>query len=143
MASKLGAATMALAVVAVVLALNPPTHLLRPPPVPGARDCLHASKVVPLAGAHGPESLAFDPSGGGPYTGVADGRVLKWEGDERGWVDFAFTSSQRYDVEPLLCSCSAWFFFPPFFPHKRAILLFIVDVFDHSGLLPLLAWNML
>ncbi|KAF8043740.1 hypothetical protein BT93_A1916 [Corymbia citriodora subsp. variegata] len=95
MASKLGAAAMALAVVAVVLALNPPTHLLRPPPVPGARDCLHASKVVPLAGAHGPESLAFDPSGGGPYTGVADGRVLKWEGDERGWVDFAFTSSQR------------------------------------------------
>ncbi|XP_030452973.2 protein STRICTOSIDINE SYNTHASE-LIKE 10 [Syzygium oleosum] len=97
MASKLGAAATALAIAAVVLALNPPTthHLLHPPPVPGAQDRLHASRVVPVTGAFGPESLAFDPSGGGPYTGVADGRVLKWEGDERGWVDFAFTSSQR------------------------------------------------
>ncbi|KAK2631313.1 hypothetical protein EUGRSUZ_L03099 [Eucalyptus grandis] len=75
---------MALAVVAVVLALNLPAHLLGPPPVRGARNCLHASMVVPVAGAHGPESLAFDLSGEGPYTGVADGRVLKWEGDERG-----------------------------------------------------------
>ncbi|KAK3446576.1 protein STRICTOSIDINE SYNTHASE-LIKE 10 [Eucalyptus grandis] len=95
MATKLGGAAVALAVAAVVLALNRPTNLLHPPPVPGARDRLHASRVVPVAGAFGPESLAFDPSGGGPYTGVADGRILKWEGDERGWVDFAFTSSQR------------------------------------------------
>ncbi|XP_056158312.1 protein STRICTOSIDINE SYNTHASE-LIKE 10-like [Syzygium oleosum] len=95
MASKLGAVAIVLAVMAVVLALNPPTHLLRPPPVPGAHDCLHASKVVPVGGAHGPESLTFDPSGGGPYAGVADGQILKWEGDERGWVNFAFTSSQR------------------------------------------------
>ncbi|KAK2631312.1 protein STRICTOSIDINE SYNTHASE-LIKE 10-like [Eucalyptus grandis] len=97
MASTLGVVGIALAIAAVVLALNPPTHLLHPPPVPGARDCLHASRVVPVTGAFGPESLAFDPSGGGPYTGVADGRILKWEGDERGWVDFAFTSSRRKD----------------------------------------------
>ncbi|KAI3408786.1 Str_synth domain-containing protein [Psidium guajava] len=93
--SKLGVVAAALAIAAVVLPLKPPTHLLHPPPVPGAHDRLHASKVVPVAGAFGPESLAFDPSGGGPYTGVADGRILKWEGDERGWVDFAVTSSQR------------------------------------------------
>lgn len=123
MASKLGVAATALAIAAVVLALNPPTthHLLHPPPVPGAQDRLHASRVVPVTGAFGPESLAFDPSGGGPYTGVADGRVLKWEGDERGWVDFAFTSSQRYDVEPLVCSCSTWFFFRLIFYNERVI----------------------
>ncbi|KAE8802613.1 protein STRICTOSIDINE SYNTHASE-LIKE 3-like [Hordeum vulgare] len=27
----------------------------------------------------GPESVAFDPRGRGPYTGVADGRVLVWD----------------------------------------------------------------
>ncbi|KAF9592605.1 hypothetical protein IFM89_016253 [Coptis chinensis] len=41
----------------------------------------------------GPESLVFDPLGKGPYTGVADGRVLFWNGKD--WTDFAFTSSNR------------------------------------------------
>ncbi|KAI6696905.1 hypothetical protein NL676_017024 [Syzygium grande] len=104
MASKLGAVAIVLAVMAVVLALNASTHLLRPPPIPGAHVCRHASKVVPVGGAHGPESLAFDPSG--PYAGIADGQILKWEGDRRGWVNFAFTSSERYDVKSMLCSCS-------------------------------------
>ncbi|KAI6690943.1 hypothetical protein NL676_027771 [Syzygium grande] len=31
------------------------------------------------------QSLAFDPCSGGLCTGVVDGRVLKWENDERGW----------------------------------------------------------
>jgi hypothetical protein len=35
------------------------------------------------AGAAGPESLAFDPAGGGPYAGVSDGRVLRWVPGER------------------------------------------------------------
>ncbi|KAF9591652.1 hypothetical protein IFM89_005233 [Coptis chinensis] len=70
-------------------------HLFTVPLIPGAHDTLHNAKVIALAGAVGPESLAFDPNGHGPYTGVADGRILKWQGDDLGWTEFAYTSSQR------------------------------------------------
>lgn len=50
---------------------------------------------IPTPGAIGPESLAFDSVGGGPYTGVSDGRIIKWEENEERWVDFATTSSKR------------------------------------------------
>ncbi|KAK8950558.1 Strictosidine synthase 1 [Platanthera guangdongensis] len=40
----------------------------------------------------GPESVAFDPSGEGPYVGVADGLILKRQLDGRGWQRFAFPS---------------------------------------------------
>ncbi|KAL9240657.1 hypothetical protein vseg_014850 [Gypsophila vaccaria] len=40
----------------------------------------------------GPESLEFDPLGRGPYTGLADGRVVRWMGDELGWETFATVS---------------------------------------------------
>lgn len=53
-------------------------------------------KVIPIVGAVGPESLAFDPHGGGPYTGVSDGRIIKWLENEQRWIDFAVTSTQRY-----------------------------------------------
>ncbi|KAL5723724.1 hypothetical protein ACHQM5_007089 [Ranunculus cassubicifolius] len=46
-------------------------------------------------GAVGPESLAFDCRGKGPYTGVADGRILKYQGPKRGWRNFAYTSPLR------------------------------------------------
>ncbi|GJM98936.1 hypothetical protein PR202_ga15989 [Eleusine coracana subsp. coracana] len=39
--------------------------------------------------AFGPESLAFDHRGDGPYTGVSNGRVLRWRGARRGWTEFA------------------------------------------------------
>ncbi|RLN33162.1 protein STRICTOSIDINE SYNTHASE-LIKE 10-like [Panicum miliaceum] len=39
--------------------------------------------------AFGPESLAFDHRGDGPYTGVSNGRVLRWRGPVRGWTEFA------------------------------------------------------
>jgi hypothetical protein len=39
--------------------------------------------------AFGPESLAFDNRGDGPYTGVSNGRVLLWSGTRRGWTEFA------------------------------------------------------
>jgi len=43
-------------------------------------------ELVPVdAGAAGPESLAFDGGGGGPYAGVSDGRVLRWVPRERRW----------------------------------------------------------
>ncbi|KAF8378501.1 hypothetical protein HHK36_029843 [Tetracentron sinense] len=43
----------------------------------------------------GPEALAFDRNSEGPYTGVSDGRVLKWKGSSLGFVDFAITSQNR------------------------------------------------
>ncbi|KAK1315559.1 hypothetical protein QJS10_CPA05g01977 [Acorus calamus] len=48
-----------------------------------------------LTPAVGPESLAFDGSDGGPYAGVWDGRVLKWDGHRRRWVEFAITTPHR------------------------------------------------
>ncbi|XP_061348793.1 protein STRICTOSIDINE SYNTHASE-LIKE 12-like [Gastrolobium bilobum] len=43
----------------------------------------------------GPESLAFDSIGGGPYTGVSDGRILKYENPNSGFVEFAHISPDR------------------------------------------------
>ncbi|KAL8154398.1 hypothetical protein V2J09_012158 [Rumex salicifolius] len=50
-------------------------------------------------GAVGPESIAFDCHGGGPYVGVSDGRILKWRPslknspvDYPNWTEFAHTS---------------------------------------------------
>ncbi|KAG7962053.1 hypothetical protein I3843_09G046800 [Carya illinoinensis] len=53
-------------------------------------------EAVPIEGAVGPESFAFDPHGGGPYTGVSDGRIIKWQQSERRWIDFAVTSPERF-----------------------------------------------
>ncbi|CAL5200068.1 unnamed protein product [Lathyrus oleraceus] len=41
----------------------------------------------------GPESLEFDIMGRGPYTGLADGRVVRWMGEEHGWETFAIVTS--------------------------------------------------
>ncbi|CAM8975170.1 unnamed protein product [Rhodiola kirilowii] len=40
----------------------------------------------------GPESLEFDNLGRGPYTGMADGRIVRWMGDDIGWETFATVS---------------------------------------------------
>jgi len=63
--------------------------------ISGSKDSLQADRLLHVTGAVGPESLVFDSHGEGPYTGVADGRILKYEGDERGWTEFAVTSSNR------------------------------------------------
>ncbi|CAL5442094.1 unnamed protein product [Camellia sinensis] len=42
-----------------------------------------------------PESLAFALKGEEPYTGVADGRILKYEGLNIGFLEFATTSPHR------------------------------------------------
>lgn len=70
--------------------------IFAPPEIAGSRDVLPSAKVVNLTGASGPESIAFDPAGDGPYVGVSDGRVLKWRGESLGWTDFAHTSANRY-----------------------------------------------
>ncbi|WOK92229.1 hypothetical protein Cni_G00920 [Canna indica] len=67
--------------------------------VPEARDPeerLQRAEVRFLSQVQGPESIAFDPQGRGPYTGVADGRVLFWNGDS--WSDFAHTSPNRSEI---------------------------------------------
>lgn len=49
-------------------------------------------EVIALNGAVGPESIVFDLHGDGPYTGVSDGRILKWDEKERRWIEYASTS---------------------------------------------------
>ncbi|EAZ07139.1 hypothetical protein EE612_044568 [Oryza sativa] len=54
-----------------------------------------ASHVRLPEGVTGAESLAFDSSNRGPFTGVSDGRVLKWGGDSAGWTTFAYSPNYR------------------------------------------------
>ncbi|GAB2285626.1 cohesin loading factor Ssl3 [Dionaea muscipula] len=67
--------------------------------VPDAKDpenLLQNSEIKFLNQVQGPESVAFDPLGRGPYAGVADGRVLFWDGTS--WTDFAVTSPNRSEL---------------------------------------------
>ncbi|KAI3785631.1 hypothetical protein L1987_44755 [Smallanthus sonchifolius] len=52
------------------------------------------SKLELPQGVTGPESAAFRGLifTEGPFTTVTDGRILKWEGPNAGFVDFAYTS---------------------------------------------------
>lgn len=63
------------------------------PFVKDTSNMLKKSEVMFLNQVQGPESVAFDPLGRGPYAGVADGRVVFWNGDS--WTDFAYTSPNR------------------------------------------------
>lgn len=75
------------------------TYKIDMPPLsslPKERDrenLLQNSEIRFLNEVQGPESIAFDPQGRGPYTGVADGRILFWDGTR--WTDFAYTSNNR------------------------------------------------
>lgn len=42
---------------------------------------------------YGPESLEFDALGRGPYTGLADGRIVRWMGEGVGWETFAVVTA--------------------------------------------------
>lgn len=67
--------------------------------LPAERDrenLLQRSEIKFLNQIQGPESVAFDPLGRGPYTGVADGRVLFWNGHS--WTHFAHTSPNRSEI---------------------------------------------
>ncbi|OAY40238.1 protein STRICTOSIDINE SYNTHASE-LIKE 10 [Manihot esculenta] len=92
---NLTVAALAALVAILSILITSPINPFAPPPLPSSHNHLQSAKVVPVAGAVGPESLVFDRNGEGPYTGVADGRILKWQGDGRGWVDFATTTSNR------------------------------------------------
>lgn len=58
-----------------------------------SQNLLQKSEIMFLDQIQGPESIAFDPQGRGPYTGIADGRVVFWDGQK--WNDFAYTSANR------------------------------------------------
>ncbi|CAH2063896.1 unnamed protein product [Thlaspi arvense] len=73
--------------------------IFAPPEIAGSRDVFPSARVINVTGASGPESVAFDPAGEGPYVGVSDGRVLKWRGESLGWTDFAHTAANRIQRE--------------------------------------------
>ncbi|CAA7028760.1 unnamed protein product [Microthlaspi erraticum] len=56
-------------------------------------------RLIPTTGASGPESFVFDFSGEGPYTGLSDGRIVKWLANESRWIDFAVTTPTREGCE--------------------------------------------
>eukprot|EP01018_Ginkgo_biloba_P010738 Gb_11507 [translate_table: standard] len=67
--------------------------------LPKAKDDqnrLQKSEIKFFNQLQGPESLAFDPHGRGPYTGVADGRIMFWDGHQ--WSEFAYTSPNRSEL---------------------------------------------
>jgi hypothetical protein len=60
------------------------------PPHADTAERLRGAEIRFRGEVQGPESVAFDPRGRGPYTGVADGRVLFWDGAR--WAYFAHAS---------------------------------------------------
>ncbi|XP_037497112.1 protein STRICTOSIDINE SYNTHASE-LIKE 10 [Jatropha curcas] len=58
-------------------------------------DVMKSYTQLDLPGVIGPESLAFDCNGNGPYVGVSDGRILKWHQSNQSWLDFAVSSPNR------------------------------------------------
>lgn len=44
----------------------------------------------------GPDSLAFDNIGEGPYSGASDGRILKYDEPNSCFIEFAYISPDRY-----------------------------------------------
>ncbi|XP_051144419.1 protein STRICTOSIDINE SYNTHASE-LIKE 12-like [Andrographis paniculata] len=56
----------------------------------------HSFKNIPLPSpASGSESFAFDSDSNGPYTGLNDGRIVKYHGHKTGFLDFATTAPNR------------------------------------------------
>ncbi|CAL4899730.1 unnamed protein product [Urochloa decumbens] len=55
-------------------------------------------------GVTGAKSLAFDRRGQGPYAGVSDGRILKWDGIAQKWTTFAYNGN--YKNNPMCRSSS-------------------------------------
>ncbi|KAJ8618505.1 hypothetical protein MRB53_014691 [Persea americana] len=57
------------------------------------RSRLRTGKLEFVDEVYGPESLEFDLEGRGPYTGMADGRVVRWMGHNIGWETFALVTT--------------------------------------------------
>ncbi|TYH89155.1 hypothetical protein ES332_D01G239300v1 [Gossypium tomentosum] len=59
-------------------------------------------EIVPITDAVGPESVAFHPLGDGPYVGISDGRIIKWQPNEHRWISFGITSPNRNHIAVVL-----------------------------------------
>ncbi|KAF8689827.1 hypothetical protein HU200_041458 [Digitaria exilis] len=94
---------VAVSLLLVLALLLQPCAAARPiaetPTIDGSRS-LH----LPLRGSllRGPESVVFDGHSAGPYSGVSDGRVLKWNGPPRGWTTYAY--GPGYDAKACTAS---------------------------------------
>ncbi|KAF2308781.1 hypothetical protein GH714_017862 [Hevea brasiliensis] len=66
-----------------------------------SEDELKSYSQLDLPGVIGPESIAFDCNGKGPYVGVSDGRILKWQGQTRVGERKACDGSTDPDKEPI------------------------------------------
>uniref|UniRef100_R7WBL7 Strictosidine synthase 1 n=1 Tax=Aegilops tauschii TaxID=37682 RepID=R7WBL7_AEGTA len=67
-----------------------------------AATSFDATKIhqLPLADGllQGPESITFDAQGHDPYSGVFDGRDLRWNGDKIGWTTYAYGPGYDEDM---------------------------------------------
>ncbi|XP_037464851.1 protein STRICTOSIDINE SYNTHASE-LIKE 10-like [Triticum dicoccoides] len=82
------AATISLAVLLLIFCFSPSTAAAAGVPSIDATRTRHLP--LPRGLLRGPESVAFDAKGQGPYSGVSDGRVLKWNGDKLGWSTYTY-----------------------------------------------------
>ncbi|KQJ86552.1 hypothetical protein BRADI_4g06263v3 [Brachypodium distachyon] len=64
--------------------------------VPSIDATLTRHLPLPRGLLRGPESVAFDGKGRGPYSGVSDGRILKWT--NAGWTTYAYAPSYSSDA---------------------------------------------
>jgi hypothetical protein len=89
--------TLKLAVLAlsiIVMLLVPSTAAAQVwPTVMGAINAIQTEHIELPELVIGPESVAFDGHGGGPYVSVSDGRILKYGGKDVGWTTFAYSPS--------------------------------------------------
>ncbi|KAF5751974.1 putative Calcium-dependent phosphotriesterase superfamily protein [Tripterygium wilfordii] len=63
------------------------------------KDVLKNYNEIELPGVLGPESIAFDCRGKGPYVGVSDGRIFKWQGPQLGWTEDRKVCDRATDPE--------------------------------------------
>ncbi|KAM0898912.1 hypothetical protein ACQ4PT_021627 [Festuca glaucescens] len=66
--------------------------------IPSIDATLTRHLPLPRGLLRGRESFAFDAKGQGPYSGVSDGRVLKWNGDRVGWTTYAYGPEYSSDA---------------------------------------------
>jgi sugar lactone lactonase YvrE len=65
-------------------------------PKPGGATRRLSLEQIPLSdGITGAESLAFDRRGQGPYAGVSDGRILRWDDNANSWMTFAYNTNYK------------------------------------------------
>ena len=82
--------------------------LLAPAAAAKAIDASNPQRLeLPDTLAIGPESVAFDGHGTGPYVSVSDGRILKYGGEGAGWATFAYSPSYTKN------NCDAFSDLPP------------------------------